>query len=46
MKIANGALVVIKYEKIGKLYKLFRNTITSGVATSSLVELDNDNKNL
>jgi hypothetical protein len=42
MKIAKGALVVMKCEKIENLYKLLGNTVTSGATTSTSVEPDSD----
>jgi hypothetical protein len=42
MKITKGALVVIKGNIIGDLYKLLGNTVTGGAATSTLAEPDND----
>jgi hypothetical protein len=41
MKIAKCALMVMKYKKIGNLYKLLENAITGGVAASILLESDN-----
>jgi hypothetical protein len=42
MKITKGALLAMKGEKIGNLYKLLGNTVTGGAAASISAEPDND----
>ena len=43
MKITKGAMVIMKGNKIGNLYKLLEDTVTSGAAVSTSTKPNNDN---
>jgi hypothetical protein len=43
MKITKGAMVIMKGNKISNLYKLLRDTVTSGATMSILAEPNDDN---
>jgi hypothetical protein len=43
IKITKGAMVIMKGKKIGNLYKLLGDTVTGGVAMSTLAEPNDDN---
>ena len=43
MKITKGVMVIMKGNKIGNLYKLLGDTVTSGATLSTLVEPNDDN---
>ena len=43
MKITKGAMVIMKGNKIGNLYKLLGDTVTGGAAMPTLAEPNDDN---
>ncbi|KAK2990648.1 hypothetical protein RJ640_007782 [Escallonia rubra] len=46
MKVSKGAMVIMKGQKIGNLYKLIGNTVIGGASVSTHVGSSNDNSEL
>ncbi|KAK2978610.1 hypothetical protein RJ640_006729 [Escallonia rubra] len=46
MKVSKGAMVIMKGQKIGNLYKLIGNTVIGGASVSTHVGFSNDNSEL
>ncbi|KAK2984493.1 hypothetical protein RJ640_002725 [Escallonia rubra] len=46
MKVSKGAMVIMKGQKIGNLYKLIGNTVIGGASVSTHVGSNNDNSEL